>query len=304
MSINSRKTPYYLLDPEKVRGNFLALQNSIKSVGRNDIIAYSVKANYNPAIIEILKESGAFFEVCSDYEYNLMLSHGISASCIIVNGCFYHDFSRYKDSILITDTYEQLSEWKNKGCNEKIGIRINMDCITTDDRFRNKKSRFGLRIKTNRVKKLLKQINTRNIICLHCHLSGNNREPSIYRDMISELQQICKDYQLNNIKFFDIGGGYKIGSGDGFWSFDDYVKEISSVISHNVQLIFEPGNSLVRNCAEYHTKVIAVKETDDENIFVVDGSSLHIPKTGKKTPEYRLEKLKATPHKKRCCFFA
>ena len=50
MSINTRKTPYYLLDLEKVRTNYLSFQKSIKSVGRNDIIAYSIKANYNPAI--------------------------------------------------------------------------------------------------------------------------------------------------------------------------------------------------------------------------------------------------------------
>ena len=295
MSINSRKTPYYLLDLEKVKDNFLSFQKSIKSVGRNDIIAYSVKANYNPAIIELLKELDAFFEVCSDYEYNLMQSHDIPASHIIVNGCFYNDFARYKDSIIIIDTFDQLLKWKNKGSKEKIGIRINMDYMTADDRFRNKKSRFGLQIQTKRVKELLKKIDTQNIVCLHCHLSGNNREPSIYRDVISNLQKICKDFQFNNIRFFDIGGGYKIGSEAGFWSFDDYVKEISSVSIQDVQLIFEPGNSLVRDCAEYHTKVIAVKEVGDENIFVVDGSSLHIPTSGLKTLKYHFDHLNKQP---------
>ena len=297
MSIDSRKTPYYLLDLEKVKANFLSFQNSIRSFNRNDIIAYSVKANYNPAIIELLKELDSFFEVCSDYEYNLIKSHGIHASRIIVNGCFYNDFIKYKDSILILDTFDQLLEWKNKGSKEKIGIRVNMDCLTVDDRFRNKESRFGLRIHTRRVKKLLKKVNTKNIICLHCHLSGNNREPSIYRDIISQLQKICIEFQFGNIKFFDIGGGYKIGSEDGFWSFDDYVKEVSSVSRQDVQLIYEPGNSLVRNCAEYHTEVIAMKDVGDEKIFVVDGSSLHIPKSILKTLEYHFDHLnKQTGH--------
>lgn len=261
MSINTRKTPYYLLDLEKVRTNYLSFQKSIKSVGRNDIIAYSIKANYNPAIIELLKKLGAFFEVCSDYEYDLMKNYGISASHIIVNGCFYNDFSKYKDSILIIDTYDQLLKWVKKGGEEKIGIRVNLDTITFDNRFCNKKSRFGLQIQTEQVSKLLKQIDTKNIICLHCHLSGNNREPSIYRDIIIQLQKICDDYRLNDIRYFDIGGGYKISSKDGFWSFDDYVSEVSAVSRQNIQLIFEPGNSLVRNCAEYHTEVVAVKKS-------------------------------------------
>ena len=291
MSINTRKTPYYLLDLEKVRTNYLSFQKSIKSVGRNDIIAYSIKANYNPAIIELLKELGAFFEVCSDYEYDLMKNYGISASHIIVNGCFYNDFSKYKDSILIIDTYDQLLKWVKKGGEEKIGIRVNLDTITFDNRFCNKKSRFGLQIQTEQVSKLLKQIDTKNIICLHCHLSGNNREPSIYRDIIIQLQKICDDYLLNDIRYFDIGGGYKISSKDGFWSFDDYVSEVSAVSRQNIQLIFEPGNSLVRNCAEYHTEVVAVKRIGNDNIFVVDGSSLHIPKSNFKTTEYHFEHL-------------
>lgn len=291
MSINSRKTPYYLLDLEKVRTNYLSFQKSIKSVGRNDIIAYSVKANYNPAIIELLKGLGAFFEVCSNYEYDLMQNYGISASRIIVNGCFYNDFTKYKDNILIIDTYDQLLKWVKKGGKEKIGIRVNLDTITFDNRFRNKKSRFGLQIQTEQVSKLLKQIDTKNIICLHCHLSGNNREPSIYRDIIIQLQKICDDYQLNDIRYFDIGGGYKIYSEDDFWSFDDYVSEVSAVSRQDIQLIFEPGNSLVRNCAEYHTEVVTVKKIENDSIFVVDGSSLHIPKSNLKTIGYHFEHL-------------
>lgn len=58
------------------------------------------------------------------------------------------------------------------------------------------------------------------------------------------------------------------------------------VSRQDIKLIFEPGNSLVRNCAEYHTKVIMVKEAGDESIFVVDGSSLHIPKSNLKKIKY------------------
>ena len=215
MPIDSKITPYYLLNLEKVKANFLSFQNSIRTIGRNDIIAYSVKANYNPAIIELLNELGAFFEVCSDYEYELMQSYGISASNIIVNGCFYKDFSKYKDSVLVIDTHNQLLEWVKNGSKEKIGIRVNLDFITVDERFHNKKSRFGLKIQTDQESNLLKKIDTKNIICLHCHLSGNNREPSIYRDIIIQLQKICNDYQLHNVKYLDIGGGYKIGSQKG-----------------------------------------------------------------------------------------
>lgn len=289
MSDNSKKTPYYLIDIKKIKDNYISFKNSIDAAGREDIIAYSVKANYNPVIISILNELGAFFEVCSDYEYNLIISQGINPAHIIVNGCFFENYDKYKGSILIIDTLEQLMKWKNDGCNEIIGIRINMDHITVDERFRNKQSRFGIKVFGKREKELLKGIDVNKIICLHCHLSGNNREPSIYKDVVKELNRIRYIFNLNSLKYLDIGGGFKTGSNNSFWSFSKYVNEVCNVCGKEIQIIYEPGNSLVRNCAEYHTKVIAVKKINDKNIVVIDGSSLHIPKNYLKNLEYHIE---------------
>lgn len=277
MSVDSRKTPYYLIDVQKVKENYEKLRDAITSVGRNDIISYSLKANYNPAIIEQLNDLGAYFEVCSEYEYNLIKNYSINNAHVIVNGCFFNDYSIYEDSILILDTYSQLSEWAKQGCKKKIGIRVNLDCMTTDHRFKNKETRFGIQFESSEVKALLKYVKLDNIICLHCHLSGNCREPSIYRDIVLELQKICKNNTLNGIQYFDIGGGYKIGKG--LWNYTDYLNSISQVCPESIKIIFEPGNSLVRNCAEYHTEIIAIKTVNNENFFIADGSSLHIPNT-------------------------
>lgn len=292
MSVDSRKTPYYLINFEKLKENYLSFKDAIVAVGRtDDIIAYSTKANYNPAIIEQLHNLGSYFEVCSEYEYELMLNYGVSPSRIIVNGCFYDDFGRFKDSILILDSAVQVSKWIENGCKEEIGIRVNLDDSTVDERFKNKKSRFGVNFRSVELKALLKTANLQNVVCLHCHLSGNTREPSIYRYVITQLQKICDEYQLSGLKYFDIGGGYK--TGDGFWSFTDYVNAVKGACSKNIRIIFEPGNALVRNCAEYHTKIIAVKPYNDESIFIVDGSSLQIPKVDYNKLEYRVDRAAA-----------
>ena len=291
MQFNSKRTPYYCIDLEKLKANYESFRKAIELNGRNDIIAYSVKANYHPAVIQQFNLLGAHFEVCSEYEYKLVLKHGVDSSRIIVNGCFFDDFSLYNESILILDTFTQLSEWIKSGCENKIGIRINLDYLTVDDRFKNKRSRFGIQLHFTRLNDFLKKANLNKIICLHCHLSGNNREPSIYRDVINEFKEICGRYKLNKVKFFDIGGGYKIDKNKNFWSFSDYMNVIEEVCEKNIQIIFEPGNSLVRNCAEYHTKIIAVKTLENENIFIVDGSSLHLPKVDFNKIGYRFVTL-------------
>jgi diaminopimelate decarboxylase len=144
MSVDSRETPYYLIDLSKLEENYESFKNCIKDYKREDIIAYSVKANYNIAILKKLNDLQAYFEVCSDYEFNLVRKYGIDSKRIIINGCFFSDLSKYDNSLLILDTTVQLTEWIKKGCKQKIGIRINIDYATTDKRFKNKQSRFGV----------------------------------------------------------------------------------------------------------------------------------------------------------------
>lgn len=278
MSSNSRKTPYYLIDLEKVKSNYNRFFSAITHIGRNDIIAYSIKANYNPAIIMLLNSFGSFFEVCSEYEYNLLYDYGIDSSRIIINGSFNTNISKYKDSIIILDSLTQVLQWKNTGCREQIGLRVNLNYFTKDERFKNQQSRFGIDINSLEFKKAINKTNLNNIICLHCHLSGNTRNPSIYHDVIEQLLHIQQTLKLGRIKYFDIGGGYKIGNDKELWNYSDYINEMNFTDLNNIQVIFEPGNCLVRDCATYHTKIIAIKSYNQTNIFVADGSSLHIPK--------------------------
>jgi diaminopimelate decarboxylase len=291
MSVDSRETPYYLIDLSKLEENYESFKNCIKDYKREDIIAYSVKANYNIAILKKLNDLQAYFEVCSDYEFNLVRKYGIDSKRIIINGCFFSDLSKYDNSLLILDTTVQLTEWIKKGCKQKIGIRINIDYATTDKRFKNKQSRFGVQFYNKKIDDLLCQANISNIVCIHCHLSGNNREPSIYRDIILQLENIRKTYELNHVEYFNIGGGYKIGKDNNLWSFNDYLKEINEVCPPDIKIIFEPGNSLVRECAEYHTKIISIKRKGEEFYFVADGSSLHIPKADYKKVGFCFKKL-------------
>lgn len=283
MSSDTKTTPYYCIDLRKVKANYISFYNAINSLDRNDIIAYSVKANYHPAIISLLDSLGAFFEICSEHEYNLLCNYGIDTSRIIVNGCFYRDCSKFNDSIIILDSLNQFSNWINQGCHEQIGFRVNLNFFTKDDRFQNQKSRFGIDINSIDFKKALGRANTDKIICLHCHLSGNTRNPSIYNDIIQQLLNIQQSFGLSKIKYFDIGGGFKIDNDAGLWDYSDYINALNISKLKDIQLIFEPGNCLVRDCAEYHSKIIDIKTYEKNSYFIADGSSLHIPKYNKNT---------------------
>lgn len=283
------KTPCYIIDGEKIRENYNRMRAGIRRSGRDDIIAYSVKANYHEVIADILNAEGAYFEVCSEYEFQMVQKRGVAPERIIVNSCasLENIMGWGENSLVILDSFEQLKAWQLHNGIKKIGIRINPDYFTRDERFRNRQSRFGIDTRDEEVQKFLKRDDVRrHILCVHCHLAGNNREPSIYSDVIQEISDIIHTYRLCNVEFIDIGGGFKTGSG--YHDFSEYAEAVyrqCEKLKVKAKIIYEPGNSVVRNAVCYCTKVIAEKKLCGKTIKIVDGSSLQLPRTNLKKLE-------------------
>lgn len=282
-------TPYYLLDLDKVISRYEDLKARINKSNREDRIAYSIKANYNEEIIKALDREGSCFEVCSKKELEYLLSMGIKKSKIIINGntSFYEMVDYAEESLVILDSLQQLNEWIELGYQQNIGIRININSYLQDDRFVNKKSRFG--IEASVLKEELTDKMCQKVKAIHCHLSGNNRDVSIYKDVIKWVHLEISGLKLDSLEFIDIGGGFKIGYDDR--TFSEYVEAISTTCEElfpNLSVIYEPGNSLVNGCMNYWTKVISEKEINSRKIKVVDGSVLHLPNVKADMRKYQL----------------
>lgn len=274
-------TPFFYIDINKIKENYTELLDSIERTTQKAIIAYSIKANYHPDIIQLLYSLNSYFEVCSKYEYSFLISQGVEPQRIIVNACSAtNDVFTWGDkSLIIIDDLQQLKYWVESHNQCEIGIRVNLDHCTTDERFRNKSSRFGINIKEPVFIDLLKKADTSKIVCLHCHLSGNNRSPSIYTDVLVELIRIADKLSLTKIKYIDLGGGFRIDSQ--YYSYNDYVNAIGQVYESfgiNFRIIYELGNALVRNSTEYYTKIISYKNIEGKKIMIADGTSLQLPR--------------------------
>ncbi|PTY40957.1 hypothetical protein DQ06_10555 [Brachyspira hampsonii bv. II] len=181
-------------------------------------------------------------------------------------------------STLIVDSYTKLKYLENINYKIQIGIRINLDYIKQNKEiFREKNSRFGIDINNFNFNNILKNKNIK-ITCLHAHLSQNTKDPDIYYSIADELCKIIKNNKLHNIKYIDIGGGYKIHSN--FWKFSDYVKSTLKALKDNdmknIKLIYEPGNSMVRNAVSYHITIIDKKIINGITYLITDGTKHHI----------------------------
>lgn len=284
MSAEQKITPYYEYDSFDVKKRYNMWHNAIKKMNRDDIVAYSIKANYDPKIIDILNEEGAYFEVCSHYEYMYLIDHNIMPQKIIHNGlihdCQELEYMLDNQSIVFLDSIQAVSyalQYSKKG---KIGIRCNIDYLKpSSDMFYIKCSRFGL---TNiaEVCNLIEKNSPLEISYLQIHCAGNNRSPAVYEMLLQELCSISRSIVHNNsITKLDIGGGYKIA--EQYWDEEAYVNKVVNTLyennMQNCQLIFEPGNALVRGSAKYVTRIVDRKIIDNNIYLIVDGTIVHLP---------------------------
>jgi diaminopimelate decarboxylase len=278
--IEKERTPRFEVNLKKLMKNFINFQDSFSKNGLNCTIAYAVKANYDYQIIKSLFSLGSHFELSSPDEIFVLDSLNVPRKNIVVNGCFSnHDFINgciKSGCLFFLDAMSQI-EYLEDGV--EIGIRVNYDCYKKDNsRYYVKSSRFGIPIENFRecLEKLAKK--KIQVRALNMHTSGNDRSPSTYNLAISIVNELKQTFQLNFLKQIDLGGGYKID--ERFWSVDDYSNEIKKTLQayslEKYEILVEPGNSIVRTCCSYITKIIAEKNRDGKRILIADGSCLHL----------------------------
>ncbi len=290
------KTPCFVWDETILHNELQSLKTALRQYWSNHLIAYSVKTNSLPALGQWLQAQGIGAEVVSHDEYNLIQTLGYSADDIVCNGPIKSQ--EWIEKILVAgnrlniDSPQEIayiSHFAQTHPNQSIsvGIRINLDIehfFAGESKGGNEGSRFGLSEDSGDLQRAISQLQEcKNITIsgLHLHISTQSRTTDIYRWITQEFVRIVQTYQLDDIRYFDIGGGF-CGGLPTLPTWQNYLQVISTELrAHHfspstLQLIVEPGVSLLAGCFSYITKVIDIKTIRNKRIIITDGSRTHI----------------------------
>ncbi|MGC8558503.1 MAG: hypothetical protein ACP5NC_05880, partial [Nitrososphaeria archaeon] len=69
-------TPYYLIDEHILLSNYEKLKSAYSGFNGKTVIAYSIKANFNPYVLNFFSETGINFDVTSAEELYFLLKSG------------------------------------------------------------------------------------------------------------------------------------------------------------------------------------------------------------------------------------
>jgi len=280
-------SPLLVFDESIIKTRYKEIKGALDILYPKNKIAYSVKTNYLPALISILKDCGALSEVVSGFEYWLVKKLGYRHEEIIYNGPDKSNESLEEalvgGAIVNIDNREEFfslpfEKLKNKKI--KIGIRTN----TSVRPFSHQ--RFGFNLENGEILSFVNEIKTKYPQCaiagLHIHL-GSVIKPSHYEDIAERLSDCAMAIEKkwgDFVQYLDFGGGFLVPGARSrrriIWDVPDiyeYIKRITNVLNKKFTnekpcLIVEPGRYLVDEAGTFITAVVNskfVESSQDDN---------------------------------------
>ena len=293
------KTPCYIIKKERLIDNVEIVRESFaKEWGRQPILGYSVKTNNNETLMQIANEIGMLAEVVSDDEYRLAQNCGFSPQRIIFNGPQKSEEMLYKalqsGSIVNLDNFEEiytinrkLSEISISGLN--VGLRVNFDLeklCPGETTAGEEVSRFGFCVEDGSFETAVRELQRIKVPIkgLHMHYSSKTRSRNIFKALSEKACEIVQKYELaQTLQYVDIGGGLYLGQGkpsENKPSMQEYAEIIcqtlQKALNKNVELILEPGASLLATAVDYICRVNNARTVRGTKVLTTNGSTLHI----------------------------
>lgn len=282
-------TPCFVLHEVEFIKNIDNFQMALKNHFNDPIMGYSFKTNPLPRLLYLAKENGCWAEVVSDDEYRLAEEIGFPREKIIFNGPVKGKdvFLRALDgdSIVNIDSHREIGWLIGRRSLEpvRIGVRVNFDLegyLPGQTSTNGSGGRFGFCLENGELHNAIKVLHDNGIAVsgLHMHMSNASRSPDIYSVLTEKACQIISEESLD-IRYIDLGGGY-FGGGDDGERYAEYVSVVHDILKRydleGIQMIVEPGASVVATAFSYISSVIDVKQTTYDRFVVTDGSRLHI----------------------------
>lgn len=291
---NQYGTPLYVYSKHAICTAYRAYDVAcIRANGsRRARIHYAVKANSNLAVLDELKQLGAGFDLVSGGELARALHIGADPKSMVFAGV-----GKSADEIKFALTVgvkcinvESIPELhrinliaKGMGLRAPVSLRVNPDVDAQTHPYIStglKDNKFGIAyfevLKTYREAALLPHI---DIVGIDCHIGSQITNSSPYLNALDKVLDLIDQLKREGIVIhhLDLGGGLGIDYGS---DAPPDITEFTNILLNRVDergfahldVILEPGRSLVGNAGVLLTQVEYLKTGADKNFCIVNAA--------------------------------
>jgi diaminopimelate decarboxylase len=293
-------TPIYVYSAGTILDHYARLDTAFQSV--DHLICYAVKANSNRAILKLLAEAGAGFDIVSGGElYRVLAAGGDPDKCTFAGvGKSREEIEYALEQRVCSFNVESEAELEQidriaraKETRARIALRVNPDVdphtheyISTGSR----ENKFGIALdRITAVYEQAAKMRNVEIVGVQMHIGSQIAEAKPFASAIGKVAPIVRELKSKyGIKFLSIGGGMGIvyrralESGSGKWwrdhggesfafSVRDYADAIVPELRElHLRVLVEPGRFLVGNAGVLLTRVRFIKESGAKKFAIVD----------------------------------
>ncbi len=262
---DTKETPFVVIDTETIAQHYQALEDNFPYAN----IYYAVKANPAPAILQMLAERGANFDIASIYELDKVLQFGVSPERISYGNTikksrdiryFYEKGVR----MFATDSEANLRNIARAAPGARIYVRILTEGTLTADWPLSRK--FGCEI--DMAMDLLILARDLGLVPygVSFHVGSQQREISSWDAALGKVKVIferLKEEDGIELKMINMGGGFPANYMTRTNDLETYAQEITRFLEEDFgkdfpEIIIEPGRSLIANAGILVSEVVLI----------------------------------------------
>ena len=293
-------TPLYIYSTATLLDHYARLDAALEPL--DHLICYAVKANSNGAILRLLHEAGAGFDIVSGGELFRALKAGANpAKCTFAGVGKTREEIEYAldrgvysfnvESEAELDYIDEIASGKTQRA--PIAVRVNPDIAAETHAYIStgkSENKFGIAL--DRVAQIYERASKMPGVAirgLQMHIGSQITEAKPFAAAIDKVTLLVRELKSKyNIQFFSVGGGMGIiyrralESGSGQWwhehgaepsafSVRDYANAIVPPLRElGVRILIEPGRFLIGNAGVLLTRVLYLKETTQKKFAIID----------------------------------
>ena len=279
-------TPCYVYSRAEIEANYRQYSNAL--AGREHQILYAVKANANLAVLGILAELGAGFDIVSGGELERVLRAGGAADRIVFAGAGKSgaEIERALEAGIRCFSVESAAELERIGAlaersqrRARIAIRVNPDVDAKTHPYIATglaENKFGVPIgDAPALYARAARMPPIEAVGVCCHIGSQLTDLDPFRATVGKVVELAESLKRGGVKLrhIDIGGGLGIRYRDEQpVSVRELMNAMRELVDPSFALWVAPGRSIIGGAGVLLTEVLYIKATPKKRFAIVDAA--------------------------------
>lgn len=281
-------TPVYVYSRAAILDRYRAYNEAFGDVPHT--VCYAVKANSNLAILKLLADAGAGFDIVSAGELFRVLKAGADPARVIFSGvgksekeleyaieCGIKAFNcESVPELMLLNSLA--ARWRVR---PTVALRVNPDVEASTHPYIStglRKHKFGIDIvEAESIYQRAGEYPNLNMEGVSCHIGSQIVEIEPMLDVFDKMIALVERLRARglHIRTLDLGGGLGVRykPEDKAPCIDEFISAMrAKVIGHDLEILIEPGRSIVAEAGVLLTRVLYRKTNGDREFVIVDAA--------------------------------